>query len=61
MVAFGTSGLRGLVVDLSDKVVYVHTQAFLRYLAEIGEFHAGDAVILGGDLRPSTPRMLAAA
>ncbi|MBU2733151.1 phosphomannomutase [Acidithiobacillus ferridurans] len=61
MVAFGTSGLRGLVVDLSDKVVFVHTQAFLRYLAEIGEFHAGDAVILGGDLRPSTPRMLAAA
>ncbi|MDD2748075.1 MAG: phosphomannomutase [Acidithiobacillus ferrooxidans] len=61
MVAFGTSGLRGLVVDLSDKVVYVHTQAFLRYLAEIGEFQAGDAVILGGDLRPSTPRMLAAA
>ncbi|MBU2824791.1 phosphomannomutase, partial [Acidithiobacillus ferrooxidans] len=54
MVAFGTSGLRGLVADLSDKVVYVHTQAFLRYLAEIGEFHAGDAVILGGDLRPST-------
>ncbi|MGR2911746.1 phosphomannomutase [Acidithiobacillus ferrivorans] len=61
MVAFGTSGLRGLVVDLTDQVVYVHTRAFLRYLAEIGEFHAGDAMILGGDLRPSTPRMLAAA
>ncbi|MCL4525774.1 MAG: phosphomannomutase [Gammaproteobacteria bacterium] len=61
MTAFGTSGLRGLVADLTDQVVYVHTRAFLRYLAEIGEFHAGDAVILGGDLRPSTPRMLAAA
>ncbi len=61
MTAFGTSGLRGLVADLTDQVVYAHTRAFLRYLAEIGEFHAGDAVILGGDLRPSTPRMLAAA
>ncbi|WP_409408817.1 phosphomannomutase [Acidithiobacillus ferriphilus] len=61
MAAFGTSGLRGLVADLTDQVVYAHTRAFLRYLAEIGEFHAGDAVILGGDLRPSTPRMLAAA
>uniref|UniRef100_UPI0031FE6059 phosphomannomutase n=1 Tax=Acidithiobacillus sp. TaxID=1872118 RepID=UPI0031FE6059 len=59
--AFGTSGLRGLVADLTDQVVYAHTRAFLRYLAEIGEFQAGDAVILGGDLRPSTPRMLAAA
>ncbi|WP_297467833.1 phosphomannomutase [Acidithiobacillus sp.] len=61
MVAFGTSGLRGLVADLTDQVVYAHTRAFLRYLAEIGEFHTGNAVILGGDLRPSTPRMLAAA
>jgi Phosphomannomutase len=61
MTAFGTSGLRGLVADLTDQVVYAHTRAFLRYLAEIGEFHAGDAVILGGDLRPSTPRMLVAA
>ena len=61
MAAFGTSGLRGLVVDLTDRVVFVHSRAFLRYLAEIGEFRAGDTVILGGDLRPSTPRMLAAA
>lgn len=60
MAAFGTSGLRGLVVDLTDQLVFVHVRAFLRYLAEIDEFRAGDRVILGGDLRPSTPRILAA-
>ena len=60
MAAFGTSGLRGLVSDLTDQVVYVHVRAFLRYLREIGEYHQGNQVILGGDLRPSTPCILAA-
>ncbi|PKY11121.1 phosphomannomutase [Acidithiobacillus marinus] len=60
MAAFGTSGLRGLVSDLTDQVVYVHVRAFLRYLRDIGEFRQGDQVVLGGDLRPSTPRILAA-
>ncbi len=60
MAAFGTSGLRGLVSDLTDQTVFVHVRAFLRYLRDIDEFQNGDAVILGGDLRPSTPRMLAA-
>ncbi|WP_414039576.1 phosphomannomutase [Acidithiobacillus sp. M4-SHS-6] len=60
MAAFGTSGLRGLVSDLTDQVVFVHVRAFLRYLRDIGEYCNGNSVILGGDLRPSTPRILAA-
>ncbi len=60
MAAFGTSGLRGLVTDLTDQTVFAHVRAFLRYLHGITEFHTGDPVILAGDLRPSTPRILAA-
>jgi len=28
-IKFGTSGLRGLVTDLSDEVCFAYTQAFL--------------------------------
>ncbi|WP_260924690.1 phosphomannomutase [Novosphingobium sp. 9] len=59
-VAFGTSGARGLVSAMTDRVCYAYTQGFLSYLTEIGEFTAGDSVALAGDLRPSTPRILAA-
>lgn len=58
--AFGTSGLRGLVTSLTDYVVYNHVTAFLHYLSEIGEFNLRDKVIVGGDLRPSTPNILKA-
>jgi Phosphomannomutase len=60
MAAFGTSGLRGLVSDLTDQLVFTHVRAFVRYLRDIGEYQNGEKVILGGDLRPSTPRILAA-
>lgn len=60
MAAFGTSGLRGLVSDLTDQLVFIHVRAFLRYLRDIGEYQSGEKVILGGDLRPSTPRILTA-
>ncbi len=58
-VAFGTSGARGLVSQLSDRTVFLYTTAFLRYLVSLGEFKEGDRVALGGDLRPSTPRIAA--
>ena len=61
MAAFGTSGLRGLVEELDDGLVYGHVLAFLRYLEELREFAPGGAVLLGGDLRPSTPAILEAA
>jgi len=59
-VAFGTSGARGRVVDMTDLVCYVYARGFLSYLISIGEYQAGQAVALAGDLRPSTPRIMAA-
>ncbi len=59
-VAFGTSGARGMVSAMTDRVCYGYTLGFLRYMAEEGEFSPGGAVALAGDLRPSTPRILAA-
>lgn len=59
-VAFGTSGARGTVAAMTDRVCYGYTRGFLSYLAELGEFRTGGRVALAGDLRPSTPRILAA-
>ena len=54
-VRFGTSGVRGLVADLSDSVCYAYAQAFLQTVA------AGSSrVVVGHDLRPSSPRIAAA-
>jgi len=58
-VQFGTSGARGMVTAMTDRVCYGYTQGFLAYLREIGEY-AGGRVALAGDLRSSTPRILAA-
>ena len=48
-IKFGTSGLRGLVTDLSDQVCFAYTQAFLQS-TPIKE----KRVVIGHDLRPST-------
>jgi len=54
-VAFGTSGARGLVKDMTDKLCYAYTKAFLQEVA--GQ---ADQVVLGHDLRPSSPAIAAA-
>lgn len=60
-VAFGTSGVRGLVSNLSDAVCYAYTAGFLRYLDDLGGLTGTDRrVALAGDLRPSTVRILGA-
>jgi phosphomannomutase len=59
-LAFGTSGLRGLVEDITDLEAYINTRGFLAYLLEGGQIAAGSRVALGGDLRPSTARILEA-
>jgi phosphomannomutase len=59
-VAFGTSGARGLVVTMTDAVCFAYTAAFLQHMATVGEFAPGTPVALAGDLRASTPRILAA-
>lgn len=59
-VAFGTSGARGLVSAMTDRVCYAYTAGFLQFLIEDGAWQRGGRVALAGDLRPSTPRILAA-
>jgi len=59
-VAFGTSGARGLVSAMTDRVCFAYTAAFLQHLANIGQFAPGTAVAIAGDLRPSSPRIMAA-
>lgn len=59
-VAFGTSGARGLVSAMTDRVCFAYTCAFLQHLAGIRQFAPGTHVAVAGDLRPSSPRILAA-
>lgn len=56
-LSFGTSGLRGLISDITDLEAYINTRGFLRYLADKKECARGDTMSLGLDLRPSTPRI----
>lgn len=54
-VGFGTSGARGLVADMTDSLCYAYTKAFLQdVVSKVGP------IVLGHDLRPSSPRMVAA-
>jgi len=57
-VKFGTSGIRGLVSELTDKVCYSYTLSFLDYLRSIQAIQVGHRVGIGGDLRHSTPRIM---
>jgi phosphomannomutase len=60
-VKFGTSGARGLAVEMTDRVCYSYTKGFLQYLEQSGELkQAGETVAIAGDLRPSTGRIMAA-
>ena len=59
-LAFGTSGLRGLVRDITDLEAYVNVKGALAYLAGSGDIRAGGGVVLAGDLRPSTDRIMGA-
>jgi phosphomannomutase len=59
-VAFGTSGARGTVEAMTDPVCYAYTRAFLQALADGAVIQPGSEVVLAGDLRPSTGRILAA-
>ena len=52
---FGTSGLRGLVAEMTDALCADYTGAFLAHLEAGGARPA--AVLIGRDLRPSSPRI----
>jgi phosphomannomutase len=54
-VHFGTSGARGLVAAMTDEVCYAYATAFVSSLKAMP-----GTVLLGHDLRPSSPRIAAA-
>ncbi len=56
---FGTSGVRGTVAALTDRVCFAYTAAFLRTVVRRDAGGRG-GVVIGHDLRPSSPRMVAA-
>lgn len=59
-LAFGTSGLRGLVTDMTDLECYINTQAFIRFLENFEGLGENSTIAIAGDLRDSTPRILGA-
>jgi len=52
---FGTSGVRGLVTEMTDRECYLYTKSFVQYLIKKTESRS---VALAGDLRSSTPRIM---
>lgn len=56
-VSFGTSGARGLVSAMSDEVCAAYAAAFL---AVVRQSFSVSRIALGMDLRPSSPRIVAA-
>ena len=60
-VKFGTSGARGLVSEMTDKVCFAYTLGFIQYLESTGELLGGRShIAVAGDLRPSTDRIMKA-
>jgi len=59
-LSFGTSGLRGLVTDMTDLECYINTAGFLRFVAGQQQLAQGSTVYVAGDLRDSTPRIIGA-
>ena len=59
-VTFGTSGARGLVSAMTDRVCFAYTDAFLQHLERENRAHPSMQVAVAGDLRSSTPRIIRA-
>ena len=59
-VKFGTSGARGLAADMTDRVCYAYSLAFIQFLEHSGKIVAGAKVAIAGDYRSSSPRIMAA-
>lgn len=56
-LAFGTSGLRGRITDITDLEAYVNTRGFMRYVEGKDGRGIPRTVSIGMDLRPSSPRI----
>lgn len=60
-LSFGTSGLRGLVKDITNLEAYINTLGFLTYALSINDIKKNDEIYIAGDLRISTDRRVAEA
>lgn len=58
---FGTSGLRGLSVDLEGPATALYATAFARHLLGSGIAEPGDEILVGRDFRASSPAVSAIA
>jgi phosphomannomutase len=63
-LAFGTSGRRGKVADLSQLEIYINVVSEMRFLLGLpqieGGISPGDTIYIGYDLRPSSVKVLQA-
>jgi len=59
-VTFGTSGARGLVTQMTDKICYSYTLGFIQHLLQSKQMNGAKQIAIGGDLRPSTPTIMKA-
>jgi len=57
-VQFGTSGVRGLVNDMTDQVCFAYVTAFLQYINKNKLTSKSKHIGIAGDLRNSTPRIM---
>ncbi|MDD4953756.1 MAG: sugar phosphate nucleotidyltransferase, partial [Candidatus Omnitrophica bacterium] len=57
-VGFGTSGIRDNAKKLTDRASFALAKGFYDYMLVKGFIKAGDAMLIGGDLRPSTDRIM---
>jgi len=55
---FGTSGLRGLLTDMTDLECFINASGFLGFLETAQQLSPGSTIYVAGDLRDSTPRIL---
>jgi phosphomannomutase len=53
-LAFGTSGLRGPVIDLTNLEAWINTTGFLRFLQAEADLSPGETIYTGSDLRASS-------
>jgi phosphomannomutase len=58
-VAFGTSGLRALVSDLTSEAVSAYVHSFVQRMRKSHSLSGGTVVAVGIDLRPSSPAVAA--
>ncbi len=65
VLQFGTSGRRGLIVDLTQLEIYINVTAEVEYLLSLasgdGGIRRGDDFYYATDLRPSSPLLCEAA